>query len=131
MATVTTILPRLYKEGNSETTKLSVQQEIIHANVGSENYYINQGLVIRLPGSKVIAIVTQPFLVEITPAEDGYVATSSISNVYEMGATHRIAIINFFKSLVDELIWLQKHEKELSPSIQQELRLLQNYIRIV
>ncbi|HZS77433.1 MAG TPA: hypothetical protein VFA41_12540 [Ktedonobacteraceae bacterium] len=90
-----------------------------------------QHLITRFPGSNINVIVKRPFLVEITPTNDGYVAISSISNIYELGATKKIAISNYCKSLVDELIWLQKHEQELSDSIYQELRILQDYIEVV
>ncbi len=77
------------------------------------------------------AIVTQPFVIELIPREGGYLATSDISNAYELGATAGQALRNYLEFLADELLWLQKNEKDLSPSIQEDLRLLQCYLQIV
>lgn len=73
----------------------------------------------------------QPFIVEVVPMESDFLATSRISNAYELGVSVGQALRNYLEFLVDELIWLQTHEKELSPSITEDLRLLQNYLRIV
>lgn len=80
---------------------------------------------------KATAIVIQPFVIEVAPSEEEYLATSSISNVYELGVTPGQALRSYLKSLVDELVWLERNEAILSPSIREELRVLQSYLRIV
>ncbi len=77
------------------------------------------------------ARVIQPFYVEVIPTEDGYMASSGISNAFELGKTAGQALRNYLEFLVDELIWLQKNVKQLSPSIQEDLHLLQRFLRIV
>ncbi|HJT60026.1 MAG TPA: hypothetical protein VJ761_26185 [Ktedonobacteraceae bacterium] len=81
--------------------------------------------------SEATAIVIQPFIVEVAPSEDEYLATSSISNVYELGITPDQALTRYLESLLDELVWLERNEEIFSSSILEELRLLQSYVRIV
>jgi signal transduction histidine kinase len=105
---------------------------IDNANIGSKGYcliYPYVGISISHP--RATAMVIQPFVVELTPREGGYMATSDISNAYELGATAGQALRNYLEFLVDELIWLQNHEEDLSSSIHEDLRLLQSYLRIV
>jgi hypothetical protein len=120
-----------YRRANSETTNLGSKQVIASANIGKKDFYIHQGVEISISNPKATAIVMQPFIIAIAPTEDEYIASSRISNVYELEATPGQAVRNYLKALVDELVWLQKHEDNLSASIHRELRLLQNYLRIV
>lgn len=101
------------------------------ASAGSKDYFIHQGVIIRIFDPQATAVVEQPFIVEVVPMESDFLATSRISNAYELGVSVGQALRNYLEFLVDELIWLQTHEKELSPSITEDLRLLQNYLRIV
>lgn len=123
--------PSLLKRVNSETTSFTAERTVTSANVGSKDYYVNRGLKIDISNPKATAIVIQPFVIEVAPSEDEYLATSSISNVYELGLTPGQALRRYLKSLLDELVWLEKHEENLSSSIHDELRLLQTYLRIV
>lgn len=79
----------------------------------------------------VTAIVKQPFYVSVRLVGNDYIASSSISNSYEIGETPGRAIVNYLEQLVDELTWLEKHKAELSPSISSDLELLRNYMQIV
>ena len=100
---------------------------------GIENTYCNihRGAKISIHNPKAAAIVIRPFVIELVPTEEGYIATSHISNAYELGATPLRAARTYLEFLVDELIWLQNHEKDLSSSIHEDLRLLQTYLLIV
>ncbi len=100
-------------------------------NKGSVYYSIHEGYKIRVSDSQATAIVIQPFDVRISPTEEEYIATSYISNLFELGETPGQAIRNYLEMLVDALTWLKKHEANLSPSVFEELRLLQSYLRIV
>ena len=93
-------------------------------------FVIHPGVGISVSHPQATAIVIQPFIIEIAPSEGEYLATSRISNVYELGAMPGQAVMRYLKSLVDELVWLQKHQKSLSASIREELRLLQSYVTI-
>lgn len=88
---------------------------------------------ITISNPDTTAIVIRPFSVtfEHSETEDEYMATSSISNGFELEATPNQARETYLRSLVDDLVWLQKHKEELSPSILEELHLLQQYIQIV
>ncbi len=100
--------------------------------VGAKIFHtILEGYRISVSDPDAAAIVTRPFVVEVSPSGEEYIATSRISNTYEFGATPDQAISTYLEFLVDELIWLQKNEVQLSPSIQEDLRLLQRYLRIV
>lgn len=107
------------------------QVGFIGANIGTRDYTIHSGIAISISKPQATAIVTHSFPVEVAPTEEGYIATSRISNAFELGASASEAVRNYLEFLVDELIWLQKHEKELSTSIREDLRHLQHYLRIV
>ena len=94
---------------------------------------IKQNTEIRLSDPRTVAVVIQPFTIDIklSEEEDEYMATSSISNGFELEATPSQARESYLRSLVDDLVWLQKHKKDLSPSILEELYLLQRYMQIV
>ena len=89
------------------------------------------GMTISIPNLEVTAVVLQSFIVEVNPSEDEYLASSRISNVYELGVNPGQALINYLRLLVNEVSWLQKHENSLSSAICKELRHLQQYLRIV
>ena len=130
MATVIADLQSLYKGAKSKTT--ASEPGIDNANTENKGYYlIHPGVGISISHPQATAIVIQPFVIEIAPSEEEYLATSRISNVYELGALPGQAVMRYLKSLVDELVWLQKHQDSLSASIREELRLLQSYIQIV
>jgi hypothetical protein len=88
---------------------------------------------ITISNPNTTAVVIRPFTitVEHSETEDEYMATSSIFNGFELEATPSQARESYLRSLVDDLIWLQKHKEELSPSILKELHLLEHYIQIV
>ena len=88
---------------------------------------------ITISNPDTTAIVIRPFSIafEHSETEDEYMATSSISNGFELEATPSQARESYLRSLVDDLVWLQKHKEELSPSILKELHLLEQYIQIV
>ena len=92
---------------------------------------IYRDIEVSIDEPKVTAIVIHPFVIELTPTEEGYMATSRISNAFELGSTLFQATKNYLEFLVDEILWLQKNVEQLSPSIQEDLRCLQRYLRIV
>lgn len=91
----------------------------------------DKGIQIHVSHPDATAIVMQPFYVQVRLVADEYIASSTISNSYEFGVTPGRAIKNYLELLIDELTWLEKHKAELSPSIREDLHLLQNYVRIV
>lgn len=130
MATIAADLEGLSKAISSQTT--ISETGIDNADIERRRYcFIDSHVEIGAPDLHATALVIQPFVVELTPRETGYLATSDISNAYELGATAGQALRNYLEFLVDELLWLQKNEEQLSPSIQEDLRLLQRYLRIV
>ena len=87
--------------------------------------------IISVNGLDVTAVVTQSFFVNVQPGRDEYTVTSNISNSYEFGKTIDQAIKNYLEILVEELVWLEKHKTDLSPSILEDLYRLKIYLRIV
>ena len=105
---------------------------IDNANIRIKSYIgIYPPVKIGISHPHINAIVIRPFVVELTPRDGGYTATSDISNAFELGTTEGEALRNYLEFLVDELLWLQKNVAQLSPSIQEDLRLLQRYLQIV
>jgi hypothetical protein len=129
MATIIADLQNLYRRASSKT--ITSKSEIASANVGSKDYYIHSGVRISISVPRATAVVIRPFVIEVTPTEEGYLATSRVSTVFELEATPGQAVTIYLQSLLDELVWLQKQEEHLSPAIQEELYLLQNYLKIV
>jgi hypothetical protein len=77
------------------------------------------------------AVVLQSFFINVQPIEDGFVATSNLSDVYELGETSSQAVHNYLCSLVDELIWFHEHKQSLSLPMLNDLGKLQLYLRLV
>ena len=88
---------------------------------------------ITISNPDTTAVVIRPFSItfEHSETEDEYMATSSISNGFELEVSPAQARESYLRSLVDDLVWLHKHKEELSPSILEELHLLEHYIQIV
>lgn len=130
MTTAITDLHSLFYRGkNSKTT--TTRPGIANINTGSQSYVIHQDVEIHLSVPSYTAKVIQPFVVEVTPKDDEWMATSPISNIFEFGTTPGLAVMNYLSALTEGLIWLQQQKATLSPAIQEELYLLQRYLQIV
>jgi len=116
------------RKANSRTTTSSTG--IGNASTWKIYCTIPEGLRIHVTDPDATGIVIQLFVVEIKHSREEFLATSHISNSYEFGETLGQSLKNYLEILVDELTWLEKHKAELSPSIQEDLHLLQNYLRI-
>jgi hypothetical protein len=77
------------------------------------------------------ARVLQPFHVKVERVEEGFIATSPISDVYELGETFAQAVSNYLYSLVDEIMWFQDHKESLSPSMLKDFGKLLSYLSLV
>lgn len=97
---------------------------IVSCNIGKD-------VEISIDEPEAAAIVIRPFVIGLTHTEEGYMASSRISNAYELGATPYQAIRSYLEFLIDELLWLRKNEENLSSSMHEDLYLLQSYLRIV
>jgi hypothetical protein len=128
MPTIAADLLSLSKANSRTTTSWA---GIDSANTWRGYYTIPKGWEIRVTRPDATAIVIQPFVVEVKLKGEEYLATGHISNAYEFGVTPGEALKNYLEILIDELTWLEKHEAELSPSVHEDLHLLQSYIRIV
>ncbi len=127
MATATVNLPKANRGVSSEATLLGPE------GTGEIDYIICPiplGTAISLDKSEPSVVVIRPFVIELTPTEEGYMASSRISNTFELGSTLNQAARNYLDFLADEILWLQKNAKQLSPSLQDGFRLLQHYLRI-
>ena len=120
---------RSLSKAKSKTTTSWVG--IGNANIWRIDCIIPSGWQIHITDPQAVAIVLQSFVVEVKLTGEEYLATGPISNSYEFGETAAQALENYLTIIVDELIWLEKHEPELSPAVRKDLRLLQNYIRTV
>ena len=104
-----------------------VNLPVHHANIVN----IHEGVFISRSAPKASGQVIQSFSTQLSPTEEGYVATSHLCNIYELEKTRTEAVRSYLYSLTDELIWLQKHEKTLSKPLLEELNRIKTYIRIV
>ncbi len=94
-------------------------------------YSIKEDVLISRLSPKASAQVIQPFSIQLSLTEDGYVATSQLCNIYEFEKTRGEAVRSYLQSLTNELIWLQKHEETLSKPLREELNCIKMYIRLV
>jgi len=92
---------------------------------------LDQGFYITRPGLPGGIRVLQPFYIKAQPSEEGFVATSDISDVYELGESPKQAILNYLYSLIDDLTWSLDHKKSLSTSMLKDLVRLQFFIDMV
>ena len=92
---------------------------------------IREGVLISRPSPKCSARVIQSFSIQLFPSEEGYIAASDLCNITEIEETAGEAVRSYLYSLVDELAWLQKHVKQLSKPLCEELNRIRAYISIV
>lgn len=126
---------KFYSSITSDTTSfhfvdLRVADAIVQAE-NTNNCYIREGFLIPRLSPKISARVIQSFPIELFPTEDGFVAISNLSNIYELEKTRGDAVRSYLYSLVDELIWLEKNKEHLSKPLREELKRIKTYIRIV
>jgi hypothetical protein len=116
-----------FSEASSRTT-------IAYTGLASANtvsvYPIHEGIKIRVSHPDATALVIRTFYVEVRLVGQNYIASSNISNAFELGETPGRAIKNYLELLVDKLSWFKKHKAELSPSLLHDFLLLQIYVRI-
>jgi hypothetical protein len=92
---------------------------------------IRVGFLINDPGSGRQAQVDQQFTVVLSLMEEGFLAMSSIADLYEIGETPSGAVSRYLASLVDELLWFQNSKSEFSNHLQQVEKNLRAYIHLV
>jgi hypothetical protein len=92
---------------------------------------VREGLLINDPDSGRQARVDQSFTVVLSLIEGGFLATSSIADLYEIGETPSEAVSRYFASLVDELLWFQNGKREFSHHLQQVEETLHFYLHLV
>lgn len=127
MPTATAKLPNYVRGVSSEAAILGPEGT---GRIESAVCLIQAGIRIRLDRIKATVVVTRPFVIELTPTGGGYMASSRISNTFELGSTLSEATLNYLEFLADELLWLQQNLEQLSPPLQEGFHLLQHYLRI-
>lgn len=75
--------------------------------------------------------VLQPFHIKVEQLEKECVASSDISDIFEVGDTFKEAVLHYLRSLADELLWLQEHKDGLSSDMLEELKKIQCYLASV
>jgi hypothetical protein len=93
-------------------------------------WYINRGILISSPSLRKSAKVLKSFSIQILLVEEGYIATSSISDIYELGDFVGEAVLCYLYSLVDELLWFQEQKEHLSLAMLNQLERIQAFISI-
>lgn len=122
-----------YKSSNSKT----IPSHAVSLPMGEASTanvlicFINKGLVIPAFGYKKNAVIRQTFYIQLFPTEEGFVATSPITDIYEQGNSAGDAVRNYLYSLADELLWFEAREKNLSASMLDQFHSIQSYVSIV
>lgn len=63
--------------------------------------------------------------------QDGiFVVTDSFSRVYGEGINPRVAIVDYFESLIDRFLYLQEHQVELGQGLRKDLDAMRHYIHL-
>ena len=94
-------------------------------------FLIKKDFLISNPHLMRTARVLQPFYIKVQLDRGEFVAISDISDIYEMWETRRLAVLNYLYSLVDELIWLQEHQENVSRPMLENFNKLQSYLELV
>ncbi len=92
--------------------------------------YMKRNSVISSPAMKHRGIVVNAFRIELQPWGEGFIATSSISDIYEAGANPEEAVLSYLSSLIAELVWFEEHKEQLSDALLQDLKKLHFYVRL-
>jgi len=125
----------LHSAISSETTPIPVVEFKVEDSIfraeSTFNYRIREGVLIPRSGPKASARVIQPFSIQLYLSEEGYIAASDLCNITELEKTMGEAVRSYLYSLIDELIWLQKHTESLSKPLREELDRIRAFIRIV
>ncbi len=80
MTTTISDLRSLYGGVNSGATILGPEGT---GDIGHVDFNVHRGVNISISKPKATAIVIRSFVIGLTPTEEGYMATSQISNSYE------------------------------------------------
>lgn len=72
--------------------------------------------------------VLYPFDINVQPAQVGFVATSNISDIYEIGETLEQAALHYLHALIDEILWFQCNAESLSEPLLKDFSKLQHYL---
>lgn len=91
---------------------------------------IREGVLISQPDSLRKATVIRAFSIQLFPVQDGYVATSGLSDICELEATRGDAVRSYLSSLLDELIWLEEQKENLSGALREELYRIKNHLAV-
>ncbi len=133
MTTIMQYPEGIYKLSNSKTIP-SPTVSLPMGEASTANVlicFINRGLVIPASDYKKNAMICQTFYIQLFPTEDGFVATSPITDIYEQGNSVGDAVRNYLYSLADELLWFEAQKENLSASMLDQFHSIQSYISIV
>jgi hypothetical protein len=97
----------------------------------AEENLIEKDFLISNPHLMRKARVLQPFYIKVQLDRGEFVATSDISDIYELWETRRLAVLNYLYSLVDELVWFQGNRESLSGPMLESFNKLQLYLKLV
>jgi hypothetical protein len=103
---------------------------VVHAEV-SFVFQIEKGLQVSSPHLARTARVLRPFYVKVGLDHGEFIATSDVSDVYESGEMEGLTVLNYLRSLVDELVWFQEHRGSLSETMLENFNRLQFYLVLV
>lgn len=92
---------------------------------------IDEGFSISHPRLVRTSKVLQPFSIDIQRVEEGFIAASSISDIYELGETPKQAVVNYLYALIDEIMWFQDNKECISEPMSRDFSELQFHLGLV
>jgi len=119
----------LYNTLNSKTTSSPIVTA--SAKEVPTICFIKEDFLLPLPTYRTYAKVLQTFYLQLVPTDDGYVATSPISDICEQDVSAGDAVRKYLYSLADELLWLREQKENLSDAVHKQLDNIQSYMKIM
>jgi hypothetical protein len=92
---------------------------------------VREEIIVKDSCSGSCAQILRPFSIMLSLEDEGYLATSGISDIYETGETRSKAVTRYLSSLIDELLWFQQKKENLSAHLRKTYQTLQMYVVLV
>ena len=70
-------------------------------------------------------------MIQVEQLEKEFVASSDVSDIFEVGGTFKEVVLCYLCSLAGELIWLQANKDRLSSDMLEELEKIQFYLDLI
>ena len=118
------------QRGTNRTSSQTISTPPIPVTAHDVNIVINIVQGVSIATKEHLVKVLRPFSVKLLFENYEYIATSPISDLYEVDASAGSAVSSYLYSLADELFWLEERKDNLSTPLLKQLETLQSYLSI-